>query len=350
MRHDGRLLAFSARIPQIVGMAIIDVLGAGIVGVWQAFMLQRRGHKVSLWDPAGIPSMNAASRLAGAMLAPHCEGEPGHELARDLGIESLQLWKTLYPRVGFMGTLVVASARDQGDFQRFASVTEGYERVSAQEIAVLEPALEGRFREALYYAEEGHVEPNEALRYLTQQSAELGVEFRSGRQNEPSADFVVDCRGIAARDELRTLRGVRGERLIVECPEITLRRPVRLLHPRIPFYIVPWNDGRFMIGATVIESEDTGPPVLRSAMDLMSAAYALLPALGEARIVDMAAGVRPSFPDNAPKIIARGRHIFVNGMYRNGFLLSPILAALTADYIEGGSMRGGVVFEDHGEW
>jgi glycine oxidase len=114
--------------------------------------------------------------------------------------------------------------------------------------------------------------------------------------------------------------------------------------------MVPWPGQRFMIGATVIESDDVGSPTLRSAAELLSAAYSLSPSLGEAKIVDIAAGVRPSFPDNTPKIIVRGRRIFVNGLYRHGFLVSPILAQAAADYIENGSMRTGVVFEDHGEW
>jgi glycine oxidase len=333
-----------------IHMATIDVLGAGIAGVWQAFMLQRRGHYVSLWDPAGIPSPQAASRLAGAMLAPHCEGEPGHEVARDLGIESLLLWKDLYPAISKMGTLVVAAARDRADLQRFASVTEGYRRIKSEEIGTLEPALEGRFRDALYYDGEAHVEPAAALSYFIGEAVALGVTLHVERQSRSNADWVVDCRGLAARDELKTLRGVRGERVILEYDGASLHRPIRLLHPRIPFYIVPWPRGRFMIGATVIESDDDDGPTLRSAAELMSAAYALLPALGEARITDVAAGVRPSFADNAPKIIVRGRRIFVNGMYRHGFLLSPILAQLTGDYIELGTERDGVIFEDHGEW
>lgn len=331
-------------------MATIDVLGAGVAGVWQAFMLQRRGHKITLWDPAGIPSDRAASRLAGAMLAPHCEGEPGHELARDLGFESLHLWKELYPDVTSLGTLVVAAARDQADLQRFAAVTDGHRRVKSDEIAVLEPALEGRFRDALFYGEEAHVEPVAALAYAASEAIALGAVFRPEPQSRSKADWVVDCRGLSARDELKTLRGVRGERILLEYEGIALNRPIRLLHPRIPFYIVPWPGGRFMIGATVIESDDEGGPTLRSAAELMSAAYALLPALGEARILEIAAGVRPSFPDNAPKIIVRGRRIFVNGMYRHGFLLAPILAQLTGDYIERGVERDGVIFEDHGEW
>ncbi len=333
-------------------MAKIDVLGAGTAGIWQAFILQRRGHQVTLWDPGGVPSPTAASRLAGAMLAPYCEGEPGHEVARELGIESLDLWRSLYPHTKMAGTLVVAAPRDQADLTRFASVTEGHRWLDKAKVEELEPAIGTRFGGALFYPNEGHVEPAAALQVLADAAASLGAVFKSeGADSSPQdMDWVIDCRGLAAKDTLKTLRGVRGERIIIECPEVELHRPVRLLHPRVPFYIVPWSAGRFMIGATVIESEDLGPPTLRSALELLGAAYALLPAFGEARIIDIAANARPAFPDNTPKILARGRTIFVNGMYRHGFLLSPILAQLTADYIESGAMRDGVVFEDHGEW
>ena len=78
---------------------------------------------------------------------------------------------------------------------------------------------------------------------------------------------------------------MRGERIVVKSRDVTLTRPVRLLHPRFPLYVVPWGDGLYMIGATVIESEETGPITLRSALDLLSAAYALDPAFAEAEIV-----------------------------------------------------------------
>ncbi len=331
-------------------MARIEVLGAGITGLWQALMLAGRGHNVSLLDPAGVPSVRAASRLAGAMLAPYCESEPGHELAGRLGIEALRLWKARYPELSANGSLVVAAPRDQADLERFALVTKGYRRPSPAEIHSLEPSLEGRFRETLYYENEAHVEPLACMEFLASEARKLGALFGDAGESSGNADWIVDCRGISARDGLKTLRGVRGERLIIHCPEVQLNRPIRLLHPRVPFYIVPWSEGRFMIGATVIESEDEGPPTVRSVAELLSLAYTLLPQLGEARIVDLAAGLRPSFPDNEPKIIVRGRRLFVNGMYRNGFLLAPIFAEAAADYIESAKLRDGVVFEDHGEW
>jgi glycine oxidase len=131
---------------------------------------------------------------------------------------------------------------------------------------------------------------------------------------------------------------VRGERLIVRTGEVDLQRPVRLLHPRHPLYVVPWGGGRFMIGATVIESDASGPITVRSALELLGAAYALHPAFAEAEIVEAGAGVRPAFPNNVPRIVVRGRTIRVNGLYRHGFLLAPVLARLVAEYLESGTV------------
>ena len=332
-------------------MVKIDVIGAGIVGLWQAFMLRRYGYDVTLWDRAGIPGGVRASQLAGAMLAPYCEGEPGHELALKLGLESLPLWREHYPEMSATGTLVVAAPRDRADLDRFALQTHGHRRVTAAELGELEPALMGRFHDGLFFPDEGHVEPGEAMAYLARELRRMGVVCEGRAYHEKdNGGIVVDCRGLAARDDLKTLRGVRGERIVIETKDVRLTRPIRLLHPRVAFYIVPWPSHQFMIGATLIESADGGPATVRSALELLSCAYALVPELGEARIVDISAGVRPSFPDNAPKVIVRGRHIFVNGVYRHGFLASPILAQIVADYIENGTKAEDVLFEDNGEW
>ena len=88
----------------------------------------------------------------------------------------------------------------------------------------------------------------------------------------------------------------------VRTREVALTRAVRFLHPRIPLYIVPRPDGEFMIGATMIESPERGAVTVRSALELLNAAYALHPAFGEAEILEMSANVRPAYPDNEPRV------------------------------------------------
>jgi glycine oxidase len=153
---------------------------------------------------------------------------------------------------------------------------------------------------------------------------------------------------MSAASELPTLRGVRGERLVIRSHEIRLRRPVRLLHPRHPLYVVPWTDGRFLVGATVVESEDAGAITVRSALELLGTAYALHPAFGEAEILETGAGVRPAFPDNLPHAEIRdgGRHILVNGAYRHGFLLAPVLAEAVAGFLANQAPHELLVFSE----
>ena len=319
----------------------IVVFGAGILGLWQALMLAHAGHHVRLVERSAEPFTASASRLAGAMLAPDCEAEGAAPIVRALGRQSLEIWRAIYPGVTVAGTLVVAAARDRSELNRFARMTEGHQRVDAGRIATLEPDLGDRFADGLLFAGEGHVETLHAMAFLLDAVRGAGVEVSLASKLEPehvaAGAIVVDCRGLAARGELADLRGVRGERLVVATGEVRLARPVRLLHPRHPLYVVPWGEGRYMIGATVIESEDQGPATVRSALELLGLVYALHPAFGEARILDMAAGVRPAFPDNAPRIIARGRHIHVNGAFRHGFLTAPALALHVAAYLATGA-------------
>ena len=316
----------------------IAIRGAGVVGLWQALTLARTGHEVTLYERSAEPFADACSPFAGAMLAPRCEEESAEAVVRDLGKRGIALWRETYPGTMANGTLVVALHRDRSELDRFARMTGGHRRLSPAELAMLEPALGDRFAGGLYYAEEAHLAPELALRFLLDAALAQGVAVRLDDGARPEGhDLVIDCRGLGAKDDLPTLRGVRGERIVVRSRDINLTRPLRLLHPRFPLYVVPWGDGLYMIGATVIESEETGPITLRSALDLLSAAYAVDPAFAEAEIVRQGAGARPAFPDNRPRIIVAKSYIYVNGLYRHGFLLAPALAELVAAYVETGA-------------
>ncbi len=317
----------------------ITVVGAGVIGLWQALSLARAGHRVTLMEASAEPFAAASSRLAGAMLVPDCEAEASPPIVRELGRHGLTLWRETYPGVVSNGSLVVAHARDRGELTRFARMTERHTLVEGPALAQLEPDLAGRFASGLHFADEAHMVTPRALQFLLDAVRRAGCDVQLGRAWRDGSDdgIVVDCRGFAAREDLPDLRGVRGERFLVHTREIALQRPVHLLHPRQPLYVVPWDEGVFMIGATVIESEDTGPVSLRSALELLGLAYALHPAFGEAQLIESATGIRPSFPDNVPRAVVRdgGRRILVNGAWRHGFLLAPVMAEATLAQLNG---------------
>jgi glycine oxidase len=316
------------------GDSPVSIIGAGIAGAWQALLFAQAGHAVTLHERSDAGMTDATSHWAGGMLAPWCEAETSEPVITRLGIRSLALWREHFPQTAFRGSLVVAHPRDRADFERFAKLTSGHQRLDARGLGELEPSLDGRFREGLFYADEGHVEPRRVLPQLHAEIAKAGgtVKFNSDPQADDLDGIVIDCRGIAARDTQPQLRGVKGEMIIVETSEVELSRPIRLIHPRWPLYVIPRGDTRFMLGATSIEAEDTAVSV-RSALELLGAAYAVHPAFAEARIVEFGAGLRPAFPDNLPRIAVDNDRIAVNGLYRHGFLLAPALAELTLGYV-----------------
>jgi glycine oxidase len=279
----------------------------------------------------------STSHWAGGMLAPWCEAETSEPMISRLGIRSLDLWRRHFPETSINGSLVVAHARDRSDFERFARLTTGHRRLDARGLSELEPSLDGRFRDGLFYPDEGHVEPRRVLPQLHARIAAAGgtIQFNSEAKADDLGGIVIDCRGLAARDIQPSLRGVKGEMIVVETDEVELSRPVRLIHPRWPLYVIPRGDGRFMLGATSIEAQDAGVSV-RSALELLGAAYAVHPGFAEARIVEFGSGLRPAFPDNLPRIAIDKEKIAVNGLYRHGFLLAPALAELVLGYVERG--------------
>jgi glycine oxidase len=319
------------------GDSPVSIIGAGIAGAWNALLFAQAGHAVTLHERSDAAMTESTSHWAGGMLAPWCEAETSEPVISRLGIRSLDLWRQHFPQVPFNGSLVVAHARDRSDFERFARLTSGHTRLDARRLSELEPSLEGRFRDGLFYPDEGHVEPRRILPELHARIAAAGgeIKFNSEANANDLDGIVIDCRGLSARENQPELRGVKGEMIVVETDEVELLRPVRLIHPRWPLYVIPRGDGRFMLGATSIEAEDTGVSV-RSALELLGAAYSVHPAFAEARIVEFGSGLRPAFPDHLPRISIDKDKIAVNGLYRHGFLLAPALAELVLGYVERG--------------
>jgi glycine oxidase len=309
------------------------VIGAGVAGLCAAWTLGRAGVDVELVEKSTTPGAGC-SRYAGGMIAPWCELENAEPLVARLGIEALDFWCRELAVATVAGSLVAAPAREAAELTDFARRTQNFSRLDADGIAALEPDLAGRFPRALYFPAEAHLDPRQALSALDDRLAGLpNVMRRFGVDADalPAApDWTIDCRGYAARAQLPGLRGVKGEMLVLRSNDIHLSRPVRLLHPRRPAYIVPRGEGLFMIGATMIENEERNRVTARSVVELINSAFAVHPAFGEAEIVETGSDLRPAFVDNLPRLTVRGRTLYINGLFRHGFLLAPALAARAA--------------------
>lgn len=314
----------------------IAIAGAGIAGLLCAYRLQEAGHRVTLFDPNGFPASNASFK-AGGMLAPYAEIEHMPPAFLEPCFESIRVWdalsKTSKNAFEFSqnGSLALAHPQDRHMLERFAAHLPSFQRLNGEDIERLEPSLTGRFREGLYLEGEAHLHPQKAMRWLADQ-----IENKVSTAFEPgNFDHVIDCTGMAASAQDPDLRGVKGELIIVHNPDFSLSRPVRLMHPRYALYIVPRAGNMFMIGATNIESEGDARPSVKSVMELMSALVTLHPSFAEAKIIETQGDIRPSYPDNLPRIREAQNTIFVNGLYRHGYLLSPVLAECVLALVEG---------------
>ncbi|WP_347555115.1 FAD-dependent oxidoreductase [Robbsia sp. KACC 23696] len=335
----------STNIPRPGAVSDVAIAGAGLAGRLLAWRLARDGVRVALYERAAADDANSGSAawVAASMLAPLTEAAVAEPLLASLGAASLQRWPEWLAQLPLpvffqqSGSLVLWHPADRADADLFARrvranapaalLAGGMEAVDGAGIDALEPALRGRFRQGWWMPHEGQLDNRALLRALDQALDDVGVQRFHGVTIEdgrwPSAAVCVDCRGLGAKPAWRGLRGVRGEVVRVDAQAIALQRPIRFLHPRYPIYIAPKENGRFVIGATEIESDDASPMSVRSALELLSAAFAVHPAFGEARIAELNVQCRPTLDHHRPAITMRGTRVAINGLYRHGFMIGP---------------------------
>lgn len=342
----------------------VGIAGAGLLGRVLAWRLQQYGFSVTLFDRDLIypgrgdygygTGGSAAAYTAAGMLAPMSELESAEGAIYQLGKRGLELWPSWLEQLGgehlyrHDGTLVVAHSQDRPYLDHFRQTltakltvdeSDQFQVLNQKQIAELEPELATQFGEALLLKSEAWVQTFELMALLAEAILAAGarwfeqsmVEHIAGKsiyangQQHPF-DWVIDCRGLGAKADINGLRGVRGEVIEVLAPEVTLKHMVRLMHPRYRLYLVPRPNNHFILGATQIESEDMSNISVRSALELLSALYAIHPGFAEARIVDTRTNCRPAMSDNLPVIETSAGLIKANGLYRHGYLLAPAVA------------------------
>ena len=372
----------------------IAIVGAGLMGRLVALSLlrgdqlqgsqlkekqlsqkQSENVAITLFDKDNKLAHNSAAYAAAGLLTPlgeslHCEPN-----IVKMGFESLRLWPVLldsldeYTFFQQTGAIMVSHEQDKGDYQRFVRhLNHNYPQhtlhtLNRAELLALEPEIGRSFNQGLYLPQEGQIGNRRllvALRKQLEQEGQRKLNWLSdclvtkintsegssakvrylyqGNNHHQAFDLVIDCRGTGATLKnaketcapLADLRSVRGELFQLFAPNVNISRPIRLMHPRYQLYIAPKGKGFYVVGATEIESDDISSMTVRSAMELLSAAYSVHPGFAEANIRQHISQCRPAFSDNQPKISVvstdnHSRLIQVNGLFRHGFLIAPVV-------------------------
>jgi glycine oxidase len=349
-----------ARPPDII------VIGAGIVGCAVASELARRGASVQIVEErtAGM----GATQAAAGILAPHIEVSSSTPLL-NLAVRSLTLFDefmartqadskipVLYRRTG---TLQVATSEDaMRELRNAAARLEAQHVVlgllDARTVLVEEPHLSHDIVGGLVVPLHGFVAAGELVRALAGAARQHGAQMIEGSRVRrivfANGDVTVETnRGPLAGSAVVLAAGSwSGQIEIAGMPARAPVRPIRGQLLRLGWkgpmlrrvvwsercYLVPWDDGTLLVGATVEDAGFDERTTAAGVRDLLDAACEIAPGAWAAGFIDARAGLRPASTDLLP-IIGASR-VFPNLMYatahyRNGVLLAPVTAAIVAD-------------------
>lgn len=358
--------------------ADVVVIGAGVIGCAVARELARRGRSVVVLE-RDSPGRRATWAAAG-MLSPLGEAREGGPLL-ELADASLRGYASfaaaLREESGVdveyrtSGKLHITLGNSDDELRDLAS-SPAAERFEARfldgaDARALEPALSERVSSAVLVGRDHRVNNRLLAQALfagctaagvtfhtaspvtavmtTRGNAVTGVRLASGELVE--AEHVVLAAGawsgqIEGLPQPVPIRPIKGQMFAVDARGRAGTDGAESMLSRVIFaddcYIIPRDDGRLLVGATM---EDVGfrkGATPRGIAALMTAAIAVLPPIADMPIVETWAGFRPMTPDGLPVIggdpLVRGL-VYATGHYRNGILLAPVTGECVADLITG---------------
>ena len=348
----------------------VTIVGAGIVGAAIAYELGARGAQVCLVDARGIGQ--GATQASAGILAPYIEGHSAELL--QLGLRSLDQYDSFIARVAAdaghsveyrrLGTLQVA--RTDGEARQLKEAARVL-RASGVSLAYLdgdaartpESSLSEDVRGALQVPEHGYVGVDSLMLALdaavrrhgttlsttrvtgiVRQGSQVRVETGEdpGAADALAADAVIVAAGSWSGTVSMSpavsppVRPVRGQLLQLRLPGPPLTHVIW----GTSVYLVPWEDGSVLVGATV---EDVGfdeQVTVAGMRQLLASAEALVPTIGSAIFDSARVGLRPATADELPIIgpsSTMSGVYFATGHYRSGALLAPLTASMMADLV-----------------
>jgi glycine oxidase len=345
----------------------VAIAGGGLIGGSIALALARAGAKVAILD-ASVAGQEASWAGAG-ILSPAHESPEMHSMI-PLTRTSLNMYPGFVKQieeqtgrnVGFRpyGLLEVLGndlARDernafdeaQREQQLYAEILTGEQ---AQE---LEPSLSPTVKAAILRPKDSSVDNRALTAAVLYAARTLGVEIY---QNTPVVSILRDAgcalglatkkgnieakwsviaagcfsSGIRGAQRYAPVIPAKGQMLALRCTTAAIRRVLMSEH----VYLVPRDDGRILVGAT-IERVGFDRVVREDAIQkLLDAAVSLVPALKEREVLETWSGLRPDSPDHLPILgpVDVGGLLIATGHFRNGILLAPITAQIICEYIQ----------------
>ena len=204
--------------------------------------------------------------------------------------------------------------------------------------------------------EHGFVAAGDLTRALVASARRHGAQMieqsRVRRIIRDNGEFVVETdRGTLDGDALVVAAGSWSGTIAVD--GITTRLPVRPVRGQLMYltwsgtplrrvtwsrrcYLVPWEDGSVLVGATMEEVGFDERATVAGVRDLLEAACDVVPHTWAAGFLGARVGLRPGTPDDLPIIGMSGivaNLMYATGHYRNGILLAPLTARVVADWL-----------------
>ena len=350
------------------------------MGLGIAWRLAQAGCAVSVYDRA--EAGHGASWAAAGMLAAAVETEPGEEQLLALTLESQRMWPAFARELeaatkislGYRdeGTIVVALTRDDADQLRFTyefqkSLGLELEWLSGADARRREPHLRPGIPGAVLSLRDHQVENRRLVRALALAAQSAGailhehhpvreVDVSGGRvcavltdRTRDPADVVVLAAGAWSREiagvpsaHLPPVRPIKGQMLALRMDlSAPLLRHVIWL-PR--GYLVPRDDGRLLVGATVEERGFDDGLTAGGLLALIEGAWRAVPAIEELPVAETWVGFRPGSRDDAPMLGPSGIDglVVATGHHRNGILLTPLTIEAVSGYILTGRLPDAV--------
>ena len=355
-------------------MTDVAVAGGGLIGLATAWRAAQRGLSVTVVDDS--PGTGASAAAAG-MLAPVTEAGYREEALLRLGLASVQRWPAFAADVEAAsgtpvglrtaGTLVVGF--DEDDVRELTALhafqTElglAAERLTPRESRRREPSLTPRVRGGLLVAGDHSVDGRALHAALLRAAEDTGVRLvrdrvtalrvdggrAAGLETAGGASVVAGSVVLALGAHSGRLPGVpplpvrpvKGQILRLAGATDLLEGTVRALVRGRQVYLVPYAGDRLIVGATT-EERGFDPTVTAGGVhDLLHDAIDVVPGISELELVETLARWRPGTPDNAP-LLGPGPLpglVLATGHHRNGVLLTPVTAEVTAELLATGTL------------